>query len=159
MKRGRVNQICYGILAVLAIALFHIDAILLTAYLCFFRADFLNRECEKHQVLSQLGINRNELHQVTEEMISYVKGYGNSLDVTVTINGNTMQFFNERDKQHLADIAVSTGSVSGQRNDTGGLDVRASSGDCGGNLEGSHTKTQRLRRNRRWRNRTWDSHI
>lgn len=104
MKRGRANQMCYGILAVLAVTLFHIGAILLTAYLCFFRADFINRECEKHQVLSQLGISRDELHQVTEKMISYVKGYGNSLDVTVTINGNTMQFFNERDKQHLADI-------------------------------------------------------
>lgn len=105
MKRGRANQMCYGILAVLAVALFHIGAILLTAYLCFFRADFINRECEKHQVLSQLGISRDELHQVTEEMISYVKGYGNSLDVTVTVNGNTVQFFNERDRQHLADIA------------------------------------------------------
>lgn len=105
MKRGRANLICYGILAVLAVALFHIGAILLTAYLCFFRVDFINQECEKHQVLSQLGISRDELYQVTEEMISCVKGYGNSLDVTVTVNGNTVQFFNERDKQHLADIA------------------------------------------------------
>lgn len=104
MKRGWANQMCYSILAVLAVALFHISAILLTAYLCFFRADFINRECEKHQVLSQLGISRDELHQVTEEMISCVKGYGNRLDVTVTVNGNTVQFFNERDKQHLADI-------------------------------------------------------
>lgn len=105
MKRYRKNQLCYIILAVLAVAIFHIGAVLLAVYLSFFRADFMNRECERYQVPSQLGISRDELYQVTEEMISYVKGDKSSLGVTVTVDGNTGLFFNERDRQHLTDIA------------------------------------------------------
>ena len=105
MKRYRKNQLCYIILAVLAVALFHIGAVLLAVYLSFFRTDFMNRECERHQVPGQLGISRDELYRVTEEMISYVKGDKSSLDVTVTVAGNTGLFFNERDRQHLTDIA------------------------------------------------------
>lgn len=105
MKGCRGNQLCYIILAVPAVALFHIGAVLLAVYLSFFRTDFMNRECERHQVPNQLAISRDELYQVTEEMISYVKGDKSSLDVTVTVNGNTGLFFNERDRQHLTDIA------------------------------------------------------
>lgn len=79
--------------------------ILLAAYLCLFRVEFMNRMCDKYQVPSRLEISREDLHRVTGEMMAFVKGQEGDLDVTVTLGGDARFFFNERDRQHLEDIA------------------------------------------------------
>ena len=101
----RAYKVGYGCCTIAAVGCFHICVILLAAYLCLFRAEFMNRTCEKYQVLSRLEISREDLHRVTGEMIAFVKGQGGNLDVTVTLGETAREFFNERDRQHLEDIA------------------------------------------------------
>lgn len=64
------------------------------------------RESEKYQVRNHLSVTVEDLCQVTKEMISYVRGRNGNLDVTVTVDGNSVPFFTDRDKMHLGDIAV-----------------------------------------------------
>ena len=71
--------------------------ILLAAYLCLFRVEFMNRMCDKYQVPSRLEISREDLHRVTGEMMAFVKGQEGDLDVTVTLGVDARVFFNERD--------------------------------------------------------------
>lgn len=64
------------------------------------------RESEKYQVRNHLSVTVEDLYQVTKEMISYVRGHNGNLDVTVTVDGNSVPFYTDRDKMHLEDIAV-----------------------------------------------------
>lgn len=88
-----------------AALLFHVIILLLSVYLCFFRAEFLNGECEKYQVASLLGISGEELHRVVEELMLRAKGQDGDMSITVTVNGNARPFFSQRDVEHVDDIA------------------------------------------------------
>lgn len=88
-----------------AAMLFHMIIILLSVYLCFFRAEFLNDECEKYQVASLLGISGEELHRVVEELMLRAKGQSGDMDITVTVDGTDKRFFSQRDVEHIDDIA------------------------------------------------------
>ncbi len=101
----RTDKIGYGCCTIAAVGFFHVGLILLAAYLCLFRVEFMNRMCDKYQVPSRLEISREDLHRVTGEMMAFVKGQEGDLDVTVTLGGDARVFFNERDRQHLEDIA------------------------------------------------------
>lgn len=99
--------------ACVSVILFHIIFILLSVYLCFFRAEFLNDECEKYQVASLLGISGEELHRVVEELMLRVKGQNGDMDITVTVDGTGKPFFGQRDVEHIDDIAgmIKSGKV------------------------------------------------
>ena len=105
MKSGR-EKIAYKVCSVAAVLLFHVLILAAILYFSLFRAGFLYQECERYQVASRLKISGEELHQVTDRLISYVKGYSEDLDIVVTMNGSSREFFNERDKQHVEDVAV-----------------------------------------------------
>lgn len=96
----------YRLLAVITVLFFHVTTAMLVFYLSLFRTGFMIRESEKYQVQYRLNITTEELRQVTEEMISYVRGHNGNLDVTVTEDGSSDAFFTDRDKMHLEDIAV-----------------------------------------------------
>lgn len=96
----------YGLIAVMTVLLFHVTAAILVFYLSLFRSEFMISESEKYQVRNRLNVTAEELRQVTEEMISYVRGRDGNLDVTVTENNSSVAFFTDRDKMHLEDIAV-----------------------------------------------------
>lgn len=102
MKREkRTDRIC----ALAAVLFFHILVILCTVYLCLFRTDFLCAECEKYEVSSRLGISREELSCVVEELILRVNGRDGDMEIAVTVRGESKPFFNSRDVEHVDDLA------------------------------------------------------
>lgn len=62
-------------------------------------------ECEKYDTLSQVGIEKDDLAHVTEDMFEYLRGNRESLvDITATINGvPDTPYFNEKECLHMAD--------------------------------------------------------
>ena len=91
--------------AIVTVLLLHIVLLILIVYLGFFRVSFMEKECDKYQVSEKIGISRQELHSVLENMIRASLGRDSNLDITVSIGGQDVLFFNERDRQHLADIS------------------------------------------------------
>ncbi|MDO4939285.1 MAG: TIGR01906 family membrane protein [Lachnospiraceae bacterium] len=63
------------------------------------------QECEKYDVLDDVGISREDMSEVTVEMFEYLRDNRDSLeDVTATINGQPdTPFFNEKECLHMAD--------------------------------------------------------
>jgi integral membrane protein (TIGR01906 family) len=77
---------------------------------------FYEKEYEKYNVLPELGMKMDDVMYVTREMMDYLKGDRENLEVITTVDGEKQDFFNEQDKLHMADV---------QRLFLGGLKIRA----------------------------------
>lgn len=80
---------------------------------------FYEKEYEKYDVLSDLNMKMEDVMYVTHEMMDYLKGDRENLEVITTVEGKEQDFFNEQDKLHMADVQglfigglnLSTGSL------------------------------------------------
>ncbi len=68
--------------------------------------DFYKDEYEKNNVLSAVGMEMDDLMEVTKEMMAYLRGDREDLVIETTMFGETREFFNDREKQHMADCKV-----------------------------------------------------
>ena len=55
-------------------------------------------------VNEQIGISQTDLDSVTDVFIDYTKNRIDSIDVAVTLNNETVEMFNEREKLHMIDV-------------------------------------------------------
>lgn len=86
-------------------ALAGILLIILIAVNCIFIQDsFLNGTNERYKVHKNLSMSEEDLQQVVHAMISYVKGQADSPQVVVTIKDAEVEFFNQKELGHLADV-------------------------------------------------------
>ncbi len=58
----------------------------------------------KYNVLSDLEMEMDDVLDVTKEMMKYLRGQRDDLVVETVVNGNTREFFNEREKAHMIDV-------------------------------------------------------
>lgn len=65
---------------------------------------FYEKEYEKYDVLSDLDMKMEDVMYVTHEMMDYLKGDRENLEVVTTVEGIQQDFFNEQDKLHMADV-------------------------------------------------------
>lgn len=65
---------------------------------------FYEKEYEKYNVLPQLDMEMEDVMYVTHEMMDYLKGDRENLEVITTVEGKEQDFFNEQDKLHMADV-------------------------------------------------------
>ncbi|PWJ50879.1 TIGR01906 family membrane protein [Faecalicatena contorta] len=65
---------------------------------------FYEKEYEKYDVLSDLNMKMEDVMYVTHEMMDYLKGDRENLEVITTVEGKEQDFFNEQDKLHMADV-------------------------------------------------------
>lgn len=65
---------------------------------------FYEKEYEKYDVLSDLNMKMEDVMYVTREMMDYLKGDRENLEVITTVEGKEQDFFNEQDKLHMADV-------------------------------------------------------
>jgi integral membrane protein (TIGR01906 family) len=65
---------------------------------------FYEKEYEKYDVLSDLNMKMENVMYVTHEMMDYLKGDRENLEVITTVEGKEQDFFNEQDKLHMADV-------------------------------------------------------
>ena len=105
MSSGHFCKTGYRFLAAAAVVLFHGAAVMLSFYLCFLQGDFLKRECFQYGADQELGISKEELGRVVDEMMAWIRKPDGELQTEVTVDGKSVPFFRDRDLQHLADIA------------------------------------------------------
>ncbi len=83
-----------------------ITVLLITSFQIAAYADFnfYEKEYEKYDVLSELDMEMEDVMYVTREMMDYLKGDRENLDVYTTVEGKYQDFFHEQDKLHMADV-------------------------------------------------------
>ena len=67
---------------------------------------YYEHEYRKYHVLDDAGIDMTmeDLLQVTDEMMAYLRGNREDLHVTTVIGGESREFFNEREIAHMEDV-------------------------------------------------------
>lgn len=66
--------------------------------------DYYEKEYEKYGVLDDLKMEMKDARHVTEEMMAYLRGDRDDLVVNTTVDGQEREFFNDREKAHMADV-------------------------------------------------------
>lgn len=108
----RLHWISGIILSLAIIVILLISSFQAAMYMDF---GFYEKEYQKYNVLPELKMNMEDVMYVTREMMEYLKGNRENLEVITTVDGERQDFFNEQDKLHMADV---------QRLFLGGLDIR-----------------------------------
>lgn len=91
-----------GFLAALGIIL----VLLITSFeLVVYRGDsYFQKKYEKYQVLEDVPMEMEDLLELSEEMMDYLRGDREDLTIVTTIDGEEREFFNQKEKDHMADV-------------------------------------------------------
>ena len=72
---------------------------------CYWTPGYFEKQYTKYQVLDRLPeMSMNDLLQVTDEMMDYLKGKREDLHVFTTMGGEYGEFFTEREIAHMEDV-------------------------------------------------------
>ncbi|MDR1000366.1 MAG: TIGR01906 family membrane protein [Clostridiales bacterium] len=69
-----------------------------------FNLSFYSREYDKYGVPATIQVSKADLMQVTRHMLGYMMNKKPDLVISTTIDGQTREFFNDREKSHMADV-------------------------------------------------------
>ncbi|MEJ8734934.1 TIGR01906 family membrane protein [Mediterraneibacter sp. ICN-202921] len=83
-----------------------ITAVLISSFEIAMYADFgfYQKEYEKYKVLPELDMEMDDVMHVTREMMAYLRGDRETLEVYTTVEGKEQDFFNEQDRFHMAEV-------------------------------------------------------
>ncbi|SHK10669.1 TIGR01906 family membrane protein [Paramaledivibacter caminithermalis] len=80
-------------------------AILLTILQYYaFNKDFYIKEFKKYNTVDVTKIGEEDLSNITDILIAYIKGEENDLDIKAVINGEVTEVFGQREKDHMIDV-------------------------------------------------------
>ncbi len=65
---------------------------------------YFRREYQKYNVASAVKMEMDDLMKVTGEMMDYLEGQRANLDIPTVVDGREREFFNEKEKIHMADV-------------------------------------------------------
>ena len=98
MRKGCIAFSIIGtVLAVMAFAVFCIQTF-------SFDGDFYAKEYAKEQTAAYVGVSSAELTGATDTLLAYILDERSDLDFKAVINGETRQYYNEREKAHMVDV-------------------------------------------------------
>lgn len=90
--------------AIAAFALILILLITSVEAVVYWTPGYFEKEYRKHQVLTQVQMEMEDLLEVTDHMMAYLRGDEQQLQIVTTVGGEVRQFFNERELAHMADV-------------------------------------------------------
>lgn len=99
-----VERILAGIFAISLLLVLIISAVEVAVYADY---GYFRKEFTKYDVNKPSGIvnmEMDELMSVTKEMMEYLRGDRDNLDIVAEIDGKQKEFFGEREKSHMADV-------------------------------------------------------
>ena len=88
----------------LAIIAFTIVLILTRIDIIVFRKAFFHNQYQKLQTHETLNMSTEDLNKATDVLLDYIKGHRDSINVEVEISGQTVEMFNQREKDHMVDV-------------------------------------------------------
>ena len=97
----KIQNILAILFAFFCIFVWLITSVQIAAYGDF---DFYKREYEKYEVLSELDMEMEDVMFVTTEMMDYLIGKRETLEVYTHVDGAYQDFFNTQDRLHMEDV-------------------------------------------------------
>ena len=101
----KTKKVLHGFLtaaaAVSLILILLLSAFEIAAYSDF---GFYQKEYEKYEIQETLPMEMDDIMDVTEKMMSYLRGDREELSVMTTIDGERQDFFNEQDRFHMGEV-------------------------------------------------------
>lgn len=70
----------------------------------YWTPDYFEQEYRRYQVAETVQMEMEDLLEVTEEMMAYLRGRREDLHVPTIVNGTPREFFNEREIAHMEDV-------------------------------------------------------
>lgn len=100
-----LTKIFYHILGLL-VAFCLLFAVLITVTeTLLYRVDgYFAKEYQKYAVTERVDMRLSDLLSVTDEMMDYLKGDRENLNVEAVIGGVQREFFNAKEKRHMQDV-------------------------------------------------------
>lgn len=77
-----------------------------TEWVLYGNKGFFEKEYQKYHVAEDVDMEMKDLLYVTQEMMSYLRGDRENLSIKTMIGGEEQEFFNAREKAHMADVRV-----------------------------------------------------
>lgn len=71
---------------------------------CYWNPGYFEKEYTKYNVLEDVQMEMDDLLEVTEEMMNYLRGEREDLHIPTIVNGEPREFFNEREISHMIDV-------------------------------------------------------
>ena len=99
----------------MSFAIVGVLAITIVQFVCF-DTDWYAKEYAKYDVYQTVEMEGAELGKVTVRMIDYLQGVEENLDIEAVVAGKTREFFNEKEKAHMADVKVIFDNIMFARN-------------------------------------------
>lgn len=69
-----------------------------------FNSNFYYKEYKKLNNAEVIGVSEDDLFLMTDDLLDYLKGDKENLDLLVSVNGTVRQAFNERETIHMVDV-------------------------------------------------------
>lgn len=106
MKKNNlaVKIIMYILSVLMSLSLIIIAVITVMEILLYGCKDFYQNEYEKYDVKYDVNMEMDDLVLLSDEMMQYLRGDRQDLNIVTTIGGEKMEFFNEKEKTHMADV-------------------------------------------------------
>ena len=93
----RVCAIMLGFLLLVSIGIFTVDA-------CCFRLSFYESEYSKLNTAQDMGMSHADLMEATNVLLDYLRDRRDDLKLEATVNGQTVEMFDQREKAHMVDV-------------------------------------------------------
>ena len=88
----------------LGIIAFTIMLMLTSIDILAFRKPFFYKQYSKLNTAETMGMSSEDLHKSTEVLLDYIKGKQETIDLEVTVHGQVVEMFNQREKDHMVDV-------------------------------------------------------
>ncbi|WP_202708595.1 TIGR01906 family membrane protein [Sporosalibacterium faouarense] len=102
MKRSK--KILMNILKAILVIFLPIAILLTVVQYYAFNKDFYLKEYSKYEVSESTGISNEDLGEITNRLLDYLKQNEEDLNIRVLINGSMEEVFGEREKLHMVDV-------------------------------------------------------
>ena len=93
----RICAMLLGFLLLTAAALFTVNG-------CCFRRSFYESEYAKLDTAREMGMSHAGLMEATDVLLDYLRDRRDGLDLQTTVNGQTVEMFDDREKAHMEDV-------------------------------------------------------
>ena len=70
----------------------------------YWNTGYFEKQYQKYDVLKQVHMEMEDLLYVTDEMMDYLKGVREDLNILTVVDGKERPFFNEKEIRHMVDV-------------------------------------------------------
>lgn len=88
----------------IAVTCFILNLFITAIFTLSFNSRYYDKMYSKLSVAETIGISDSDLHEATTGLLDYIKGDRIDLNIKVYIDGESVEMFNQKEKDHMVDV-------------------------------------------------------